>query len=347
MRRGFAAVLLAAAAAAPDAATAARYHVVAVDAATDTGVSASALNRHGRVAGTANDQAVVFDHGTTTALGTLGGARSAGRGISDNGIVAGDSATAAGQVHAFSWQAGTMTDLGTLPRAENQPPLSSASAVNKAGQVTGYSAVDAWNAHAFLYAGGAMADLGVLPGGSSSFGNAINEAGHVAGYCVVGSGAASAPHAFLWRDAAMVDLHPAGDAGTSQANGVNGLDQVVGAATHPGTTPLRSTAFLWDKGTMTDLGTVAPGVSSKSWARAINDHGVIVGSSATDAANSDFVAMVVQGGTMKDLNALMDGASRQAGWHLTSAIGVNANGQIAGMGTLNGVAHAFLATPVR
>src|SRR4051794_3584644 len=67
-----------------------------------------------------------------TELGTLGGSFSTPAALSETGIAVGDSTTATGQAHAFTWSAGKMTDLGTLGG-----PESHALAVNDNGQVVG------------------------------------------------------------------------------------------------------------------------------------------------------------------------------------------------------------------
>src|SRR5207302_3507687 len=48
-------------------------------------------------------------------LGSLGGGESQAVAIDDRGRVVGYSTTATGAQHAFLWQNGKMTDLGTLP----------------------------------------------------------------------------------------------------------------------------------------------------------------------------------------------------------------------------------------
>src|SRR5260370_1867826 len=70
-----------------------------------------------------------------TDLGTLGGATSTACGINDLGQVAGKSAIATGQLHAFLWQSGIITDLGVLPGLS----FSEARAVNNRGQGVGDS----------------------------------------------------------------------------------------------------------------------------------------------------------------------------------------------------------------
>ena len=328
-----------------------QYHVEALGATSDTGVQVGGIDRRGWVAGAANGHAAIFQQGAATRdLGTLGGASSVAYDANDQGVVVGGAALAgtgpSAGTHAFSWHKGTMTDLGALPRTPGQGSLAYALAVNATGQATGYSAVDAWNSHAFLASGGTLTDIGGLPNAVSSFGQAINDAGHIAGYSVVGTTGSTA-HAFLYRDGAMIDLQPASDpTASSYGSAINVNDEIAGTASHTGFQPLRSTAFVWSNGVMTDLGTVAPGVSSISSASAINDAGVVVGTSANDAANKTFVAFVVRHGVMHDLNAELDAASVAAGWHLTSATGVNAKGEICGLGTLNGVTRAFVATPL-
>lgn len=70
-----------------------------------------------------------------TDLGTLGGASSTACGINDLGQVVGKSAIVTGQLRAFLWQNGIITDLGTLPGLS----FSEARAVNNRGQVVGDS----------------------------------------------------------------------------------------------------------------------------------------------------------------------------------------------------------------
>src|SRR5215469_18920794 len=85
-------------------------------------------------------------------------------------------------VHAFLWQKGIMTDLGTLPG----DVASEGDAINSKGQVVGGSADMDGNARAFLWQNGVMTDLNTLiPADSPLFlieaTGTINSRGQIAG----------------------------------------------------------------------------------------------------------------------------------------------------------------------
>src|SRR5438445_496493 len=124
--------------------------------------------------------------------------------------------------HAFSWSAGTMTDLASLGgiysegRASNSGTLGgslrAAYAINGAGQVAGWAHTQSEATHAFLYTGGKMTDLGAY--NIDTVGEAINSAGVLVGqtYGVDGSGNPFY-HAFVYSGGAFQDLNnliPAG-----------------------------------------------------------------------------------------------------------------------------------------
>jgi probable HAF family extracellular repeat protein len=91
--------------------------------------------------------------------------------------VVGQAATPGGYEHAFLYEKGVMTDLGTLPGGN----ISVASGINDRGQVVGSSTDASGNFHAFLYEHGVMTDLGTLSGGNGGSASAINSRGQVAG----------------------------------------------------------------------------------------------------------------------------------------------------------------------
>ena len=240
--------------------------------------------------------AAVFQNGVVQDLGVLAGQMySRANGINAMGQVVGYSGPNrdSNNSRAFSWSSQTgMIDIGTLGGAYAQ-----AYAINDAGLITGTAQTSAaiGTTHAFLYcpqcAGPAQKrDLGVL-GGNSSYGMAINNNNHVAGYSTIKT---STPndgrvHAFLHDGTKMIDLGSLGGYGsqwgsdTSVALGLNNLDQVVGYSYLPATggMPIQQVAFLWRSGQMINLNTLLLG-DGKNYlvfsAAAINDFGQIAAS---------------------------------------------------------------------
>ncbi|NQT11450.1 MAG: DUF3466 family protein, partial [Planctomycetes bacterium] len=269
-----------------------------------------------------------------TDLGALGGPKSAAHGINASGQVVGVADTASGSRHAFLYDDGKMTDLGTLAGPEG--PFSQAFCINASGQVVGYSNAVGQNRHAFLYSNGKMTDLGVLSA-SSSHAYSINAAGQVVG--------ASATRAFLYSNGEMLDLGTSGrplrSKGTylsnpetpyiaSEAYGINDRGQVVGYARTPGSSPRQTRAFLYSSGKITELGFLPGGFWSL--ACAINDRGQVVGYADTAGGNTH--AFLYADGKMTDLGTLGGAQS----W----AKGINAAGQIVGCAdTADGSQHAY------
>ncbi len=118
------------------------------------------INDRGQVVGVRNrDHPVLWERGTMTDLGTLGGRYGSAMGINERGQVVGYSYDEAGESRTFLWEDGAMIDLGTLGGQ-----VSRAYALNERGQVVGESHTESGERHAFVWENGAMTDLGTLGG---------------------------------------------------------------------------------------------------------------------------------------------------------------------------------------
>jgi probable HAF family extracellular repeat protein len=297
-----------------------------------------------------------------TDLGTFGGVQSAhAHDINDAGQVVGIART-----HAFRWQNGEMTDLGTLGGTS-----SSASAINGVGQVVGSASTAApstthavrWddgattnltpgvpssatgindagqvignftNARAFLWDNSVITDLGQL-GNGGAFASDINNARQIVG--------SSSAHAFLWDNTVMTDLGVLPGHEESGASAINNLGQIVGSSgtTDPETYEVTSQSFLYEGGVMTAL----PVPSTESYAADINDAGMVVGTMRTAGGFSKWHAYVYADGVVTDLNSRLQPGS---GLHILFAHAINSDGQIVGVAyDAQAHYHAVLLTPL-
>jgi probable HAF family extracellular repeat protein len=252
--------------------------------------------------------------------------------------------------HAFLWQRGRLTDLGTLGGN-----TSIGFVPNNRAQITGISQIQAVDPNgfvacgghpgsqivrAFLYEDGKMTDLGTL-GGFDSAADTINDSGQVGGGSDITKTIDHAlgyphHHPFVWTRGVMTDLGTlGGEFGYSST--VTNKGTAVGFTTLLG--EQHGHGFLWEHGVMSDLGVL--GGDTDSGADWMNNVGQIVGFSST---SSTMRAFIRQNGVMTDLNTLI---SPNSGFQLAEAVSINDAGEIAAgaIQQSTGDVHAVLLTP--
>jgi probable HAF family extracellular repeat protein len=296
----------------------------------------------------------LWDDGTMTDIGTLGGPITFARGINNDGSIVGSSDTAGVPQHAFLFAEGQMYDLGTLGGVH-----SSAHDVNDSGQIVGKSQrpePDDYS-HAFLLDNGRMIDLGTL-GGAHSEAHGINAAGDIVGWAWNANSDARATH---WPVETLepIDLGSlAGVEGHSTAFDINTLDQIVGNSKTGLLDADTYHAMLWENGQMTDLGLLPEAGEGESayggpalvftTAEAINDAGIIVGNSFPPAVKPALRLgpFVYTNDRMTNLNDLLLAADSH--WLIGEVQDINDSGVIVGTAyPLEGsLSRAVILTPV-
>jgi probable HAF family extracellular repeat protein len=168
---------------------------------------------------------------TVIPVGTLGGDYSTARSVNDDIQITGTARSTNGQDHAFIWNAGVMSDLGTLPGGGG----SAGYVINNHGQVAGYGqrgepcGGNSTPTHALLHRDNQMLDMNVASGCySAAF--SLSDNGLVVGMYLNPS--SNKYRGFLYNTGStqFTDLGTLnwGD-GSSWAGDVNAATQVVGS----------------------------------------------------------------------------------------------------------------------
>jgi probable HAF family extracellular repeat protein len=295
------------------------------------GVYATALNNSGQIVGYGLPIEIDFvpflwQSGTLTELGLLGGIGGTGNAINNSAQIAGQIAPASGSLFAALWVNGTVTNLGTLGGM-----TSVANGINSTGQVVGTSDVTNSLSAAFIWSSGTMSRLYTSTTVSSGA-VAINDSGNAVGY--VGSQAAL----FSGGNTTVLPQLPGGDATTTTtATAINNAGQIVGYMSTPDS-GATSTAVLWSNGTATALGS--------GEALGINNTGQMVGLIAV-TNGADAALWTAAGTKALDLNQLIDPATPIAPLVLIRANAINDSGWIIAIGSSDGglLAQSFLLQP--
>jgi uncharacterized membrane protein len=274
------------------------------------------------------------------ALDSLGGNSSLAAGINNSGVVVGTTLDGDGFPRSATWTGVTPTD------ARPGDWLSWGKAINNSGQIAGsygttYGRFATGSAYASPHSDGSIGHFGV----SDTAANDINNNGVAVGYAYTQAWAGEplypmafyGSHAVMWNGTTSVDLHPQ-SAQSSQANAINDAGSIVGS--------VDGDAALWSGGTLTKLGQgVAIDINNNGViAGTVNDHAVIwngnvltilgEGTAAAINAVSQVVgsanghAFLWDGGQAIDLNNFLSVATRNAGWILEQAVGINDLGWI-------------------
>jgi len=287
--------------------------------------SATSLNANANVLGERNGKVARYFGGQWHSVPSV----IAGAALNDAGQVAGTLMDKQSSLATSAWwsKAAGAVEIAPLGTGESH-----AHAISGNGTVVGTGILDpVWGSiYAFKYQDGKLTRLSCLVPTSGCDARGVNDAGQITGATQVPF---SGSHAFLydptvgfWRELGTLGGRSSIGMAINAAGHVVGNADVADGVNHH--------AFFFDGTTMIDLG--APDGGS-SFATALNDHDAVVGG-MVDAAGTPS-AFFYKGGKMHDLASLVDNA---AGWTFVQATAINAKGQIAGNGLLNGVPHAFL-----
>jgi probable HAF family extracellular repeat protein len=302
------------------------YRVIAFEGA-DRGFQPRYVNDQGVIAATRHSRAHLYDPatGTLRMLDTLGGSSNAIYAINAAGQVAGGSRTAGDKAtHAFLHDGTRTIDLGTLGGTNSQ-----ATGINDQGWVVGWSDLPGdRQRQGFVYRDGVMKPLGSTQfyadySSEKFLPNAISNAGVMPGYGAIrridGAGA-------------QETLDYIGGYGAhDQVTDVNERGQVIGGDWRH--SALGYQAFVWENGQTRWLESLRGG--GGTFASAINDQGVIVGSSiprdeSQVTQRGEYWMGVLWDETgVHDLNDLLEPSQRQ--WTISTGLGINNLGQIVAM----------------
>jgi probable HAF family extracellular repeat protein len=198
------------------------------DIPTGQGSQAVAINDNDQVIGLIGwGEAFVWQNGSRTTLGGLGGGAAFVTDINNVGTVVGSS-----QQHAVLWENGVLRDLGVFPGDEE----AGATAINNNGVIVGYSGRTDFDTYEqfykpFIWQDGRL--TAIAAPSSEAYASAINDLGDIVGTMRAG-GAASPWHAYIYKDGVVTNLNAVKPSGTglhlAYAQAINDDGQIAGVA---------------------------------------------------------------------------------------------------------------------
>lgn len=242
--------------------------------------------------------------------------------INAAGLIVGDFDIGGGS-RAFLYDGNQYSLLPSLPNGyPNQGDH--ATSINSAGTIAGFgygSGPSALQALTWPSGGGLPQSTGLC-----CFTEGLNDNGQMVG---IVQDIQNIQYATIWNAGIPSTIPRLPGDGFNQTSAINNQGEVIGIS---GT--LNSyRAYLYSGGVVSQIGIAC---ASAPQPLDINDASEIVGSCGSFAA-------LFQSGQVLDLNQLIP---LSPGLQLTQARAINASGQIAVNGTINGVSHAFILTPV-
>lgn len=215
-----------------------------------------------------------------------------------------------GPRHAYLWQPGKLTLLGSLGGADSQ-----AWAINDRGQVVGSSETANGKSHAFLWQNGKLTDLGTGRG-TESDASAINNRGQILEDITVGK----TDQTVLWQHGKTT---PIASFRNCEWATFNDRGQVLGQCPKHGS--IRG--LLWTNGRTTDLG-----ADSQDGPMAINNRGDVIESLRASEESSR--GILWRDGQKIDLGSL--------GGPQTFPVALNESDEVVGISSVPGRDHGFL-----
>ena len=198
--------------------------------------------------------------------------------INDRGTIVGELGNFPNRAAAI-YQHGQLRQLpGLVPGGDNV-----AVGINKRGQIVGSAAVQAgsWHNRPIIWSEGRMENLGILPGFFNADGTAINDLGHVVGFCNNDDTWAG----FIYRDGVMSQLPQPTGARLFLPTHINNLGDVL-IWFFSGQAGVYDSYWLYSNGAVHDLSPIV--AEASGWPiynlsmRDMNDRGEIVGTAQYD-----------------------------------------------------------------